>query len=88
VVSHVLSPQAMYHPLTRLRRRQQDRERLGATLQLAMHTLFPKMWPVTTHVTYTPPLAAANLLELREARLITRAVTETIRPYLEAAARG
>jgi hypothetical protein len=87
VVSHVLSPQATYHPLTRLRRRQIDRERLGATIQIAARTLFPKMWPVTTQVTYTLPLPAARLLELREAGAITRAVMEYIRPYIVAAAR-
>ncbi len=85
VVSHVLAPQATYHPLTRLRRDKKDRESLGASIQLVANTLFPKLWPVQAEITYTPPLLASSLAGLHEAREITRAVVEFIRPYLRAA---
>jgi hypothetical protein len=85
VVSHVLAPQAVFHPLTRLRRRQADRERLGASIQLIMHTLFPHLWPLTPEITFTPPLAASTLAPLRHSSDITRAVTDYIRPYMAAA---
>jgi len=87
VVSCVLAPQAVFHPLTRLRRRQADRERLGASIQLVMHTLLPGLWPLIPRVTFTPPLAASALASLRQPAEITRAVTDYIRPYIAAAAR-
>ncbi len=85
VVSHVLAPQATYHPLTRLRRQKKDRESLGATLQLIANTLLPGLWPVMTEITYTSPLAADSLKDLRDPKEITRAVTDVIRPYVAAA---
>jgi 1-acyl-sn-glycerol-3-phosphate acyltransferase len=85
VVSHVLVPQATYHPLTRLRRQKKDRERLGAAIQLAVHTLFPKIWPVITQITFTPPLPGADLAVLHEPRAITQAIVDFARPYVAAA---
>ena len=85
VVSRVLAPQAVFHPLTRLRRQPADRERLGASIQLVMHTLFPRLWPLTPVITFTPPLSAAALASLRQPADITRAVTDYIRPYMAAA---
>lgn len=85
VVSHVLAPQATYHPLTRLRHQKKDRERLGATIQLVVHTLFPRTWPVVTEITFTPPLPGASLVTLHEPQAITRAVVDYARPYVAAA---
>ena len=85
VVSHVLAPQATYHPLTRLRRQKKDRERLGATIQLVVHTLFPRTWPVVTEITFTPPLTGASLVTLHEPQAITRAVVDYARSYVAAA---
>lgn len=87
VVSHVLAPQATYHPLTRLRRQKKDRERLGATIQLVVHTLFPRLWPVVTEIIFTPPLPGASLVGLHEPQAITRAVVDFARPYVAAASR-
>jgi hypothetical protein len=87
VVSHVLAPEATFHPLTRLRRAEKDRQRLGASIQLVMRTLFPNLWPLTACITFTPPLAASGLVALRHAPAITRAVTDHIRPYVAAAQR-
>ena len=85
VVSHVLAPQATYHPLTRLRRQKKDRERLGATIQLVAHTLYPRTWPVVTEITFTPPLPGASLVTLHEPQVITRAVVDYARSYVAAA---
>ena len=85
VVSHVLAPQATFHPLTRLRRQKKDRERLGASIQLLMHTLFPNLWPLTAEICFTPALPAAGLAGLHQAPVITQAVTDYIRPYMAAA---
>jgi hypothetical protein len=82
IISQVLAPQATYHPLTRLRRNEKDQKRLGATIQLTMHTLIPGLWPLSARITYTTPLPSANLVELHKPAAITRAVTDHIRPYL------
>jgi hypothetical protein len=82
VVSHVLAPQATFHPLTRLRRQKKDRERMGASIQLVMRTLFPNVWSLTAEICFTPPLAGSSLVGLNRASVITRAVTEYIRPYI------
>jgi hypothetical protein len=50
VVSGVLARGAQRHPLTLLRRKRADRERLGAMLQVLMHTLRPGMWRVRVRV--------------------------------------
>jgi hypothetical protein len=50
VVSGVLARGAQRHPLTLLRRKRADRERLGAMLQVLMHTLRPGVWPVRIRV--------------------------------------
>jgi hypothetical protein len=50
VVSGVLARQAQRHPLTLLRGSRADRERLGAMLQVLMHTLRPAAWRVRVRV--------------------------------------
>jgi hypothetical protein len=50
VVSGVLAQGAQRHPLTLLRRRRADRERLGAMLQVLMHTLRPDRWRARVRV--------------------------------------
>ncbi len=50
VVSGVLARGAQRHPLTLLRRKRADRERLGAMLQVLMHTLRPGRWRVRVRV--------------------------------------
>jgi hypothetical protein len=88
VVSQVLAPQATYHPITRLRRKQSDRERLGASLQLIANTQFPGLWPITIQVQFTPPLRASSLIPLHTPQAITCAVTDFIRPTIEAASKS
>lgn len=87
VVSGVLAPQAVNHPLTRLRRRPEDRERLGATIQILARVFFPRLWPVNVQVDIHPTFQVSGLVQLHDPRLITQAVIERIRPYYQTAAR-
>jgi 1-acyl-sn-glycerol-3-phosphate acyltransferase len=61
IVSGVIWPAAFRHPLTRLRRLPEDRERLGAALQVLVQTLLPFYRPVATRVAYGPALPASDL---------------------------
>jgi len=54
LVSGVLSPAALRHPLTRIRRTEVDRRWLGATLQ------FIRPADVTVRVSFGPPIVAGN----------------------------
>jgi 1-acyl-sn-glycerol-3-phosphate acyltransferase len=72
VVSGVLSARAQRHPLTRLRRAQADRERLGAMLQI----LLPAFREVVVRVAFGPPLAGADLLAAGDAPAITQRVVD------------
>ena len=87
IVSGVLASQALNHPLTRLRRRREDRERLGATLQILARVFFPSLWPVNVQVDIHPAFQVADLVNLHDPRLITQAVVDRIRPYYQTAAR-
>ncbi len=55
LVSGVLSPAALRHPLTRIRRAEVDRRWLGATLQ------FIRSADVTVRVSFGPPIAVRKL---------------------------
>jgi 1-acyl-sn-glycerol-3-phosphate acyltransferase len=80
VISGVLSAAAQRHPLTRLRRRQPDRQRLASLLQ----ALVPAYQAVTVRVAFGPPLAAADLLEAGEnVRGITQRVIDQARRLIE-----
>ena len=61
VVSGVLARPAQRHPLTRVRRRQSDRERMAAMLQVLVHTFSPSAWPVRVRVDVLEPRAARDL---------------------------
>jgi 1-acyl-sn-glycerol-3-phosphate acyltransferase len=84
IVSGVLWPTALYHPLTRLRRQPNDRERLGATLQLLAQTALPFYRPVDIRVAYSPPRRAAELANPRDAAAFMAAVRTQARHLLEA----
>ncbi len=61
IVSGVIWKAAIEHPITRLRKEKAAQERLGATLQVLVHTSLPFVRPVTNRVTYSAPLRAADL---------------------------
>ena len=64
VVSGVLARQAQRNPLTVLRRRRIDRERLAAMLQVLVHTLFPSAWRARVRVDVARAFAGPELLAL------------------------
>lgn len=79
VVSGVLSPAAQRNPLTRLRRRQRDRERLGAMLQV----LFAPYRRVTVRVAFGAPLYAHELGSLQNPQAITTTLVKRARHLIE-----
>ena len=58
VVRGVLSRPAQSHPLTLFRRKREDREMLGAMLQIVAQTVIPGAWPVRVRVDVLEPFAA------------------------------
>lgn len=83
IVSGVVWPLAMNHPLTRLRRKPKDRERLGATLQVMFQTILFFHRPITARVIYGEPLPAAHLLAGDDPSAIMQAVTGQARKLIE-----
>lgn len=82
IISGVILPQALNHPLTRLRRTAKDREHMAATLQLMMSNFAPNLWPIRIQVRFAPALLAADLAPLRDPAVITRKVIEYTRQFL------
>lgn len=73
IVSGVLHPAAQFHPLTKLRRGWDNRQRLGATLQL----MFKRYQTNRVHVSFGAPLSAPHLLaQSQDAGEITRLIAE------------
>ncbi|UCH58825.1 MAG: 1-acyl-sn-glycerol-3-phosphate acyltransferase [Anaerolineales bacterium] len=79
IVSGVLWPAAMTHPLTRLRKAQPDRERLGAALQVLVQMLLPAYKPVTPRVTYGAPIRLAELTTQGNSETLMQAITQQAR---------
>lgn len=81
IVSGVLPPATLRHPLTRLRRSARERERLAATLWLLVKLHRPSHWPVKVTVHVLPPLEAGRLASYHEVSAITRAVIAHIKAF-------
>ncbi len=60
LVSGVLWEKAVKHPLTQLKKTSDERERVGAALQLLAHILFETR-PLTITVQFAPPICAATI---------------------------
>lgn len=80
LVSGVFSPAALHSPLARLRRRQADRERFAAMLQVAA----PRRYPVRVVVAVGQPLLAADLLTCSSSAGARQAVVAGMRALLAA----
>lgn len=79
IVSGVVWPAALHHPLTRLRRQQKDQERLGASLQVLVQTLLPFYRPVTTRIAFSPAFQARDLASAKDPAAILEAITSQAR---------
>jgi hypothetical protein len=81
VVSGVLARPAQQFPISWLRGRRADRERLAAMLQVLVHTLLPEAWRVRVRVDVLEPRAARDFPRAEdEARaVLTSSVAEFLR---------
>jgi hypothetical protein len=81
IVSGVLAPSAQRHPVTLLRRKGADRERLAAMLQVLVHTLAPSRWRVRVRLDFLQPRMAIEFPRGEaEARAeLTREVADFLR---------
>lgn len=80
VVSGVLAPGAQRHPLTLLRRKGAERERLAAMLQVVTNTLFPWVWRVHVTVAFLPPLDGRGLARQGDSAIAV--ITDRVRSHL------
>lgn len=90
IVSGVIWPASLVHPLTRLGKDQKESERIAASLQILAHMLRPSFRPVAVRVDFSPAIPAADLaagdpVALMETvkgqarRLIASVETETLK---------
>jgi 1-acyl-sn-glycerol-3-phosphate acyltransferase len=61
IVSGVIWPASLVHPLTRLGKGQKESERIAASLQILAHMLRPSLRPVTVRVAFNPAMQAHDL---------------------------
>lgn len=66
IVSGVLSPSCVHHPITRLRRRRVDRQRIGEMLQVIRQLIFDKFYPLNPFVSFSEPLAFKHPVDIHE----------------------
>lgn len=92
IVSGVILPSSLRHPLTHIRRTAKDRERVAATLQLLLHTLRPNHRPLRVRVAFGPALPASDLIASSEggtdAATIMRVITTEAKRLIEKVARS
>jgi hypothetical protein len=62
MVSNVLSPEYLHNPLTRLRKKLRDRQRIAEFLQVIRQMLSPSSVQLTPQVTFAPPMQLTELL--------------------------
>jgi len=75
IVSSVIWPKAMYHPLTKLRQKPEDQQRMGAALQALFQSSLPFFRPVNIHVAYSKPIVVADLENHKDSKLIVEEIT-------------
>jgi 1-acyl-sn-glycerol-3-phosphate acyltransferase len=77
-VSGVIFAPALRNPLTRLRKKQEDRERLAATIQAAIQSAGWIKQRMRVTVEFGKPMRAADLIPLGDVASITRTVTDAM----------
>jgi hypothetical protein len=83
IVSGVIWSYALHHPLTRLRRLQDDRERMSASIQVLIQTLRPDLRPVNVRVAFSLPLMASTPVARDGPRALVRSVIEQAQLLIE-----
>ena len=81
IVSGVIWPASLSHPLTRLRKAQKERERIAASLQVLGQILWPSVRPVAVRVAFSQALPAADLTT-GHSMMFMNAVTEQARQLI------
>jgi hypothetical protein len=76
LVSGVILPSTLTHPLARVRRTQKDRARAASALQLLVHMRQRERTPLTPTVTFGRPLRGSELAKLGDANAIVGAITD------------
>jgi 1-acyl-sn-glycerol-3-phosphate acyltransferase len=87
IVSGVIWEASLRHPIIRLRRRQKDRERLAAALQLLALTLRPNLRPNRVRVAFSEPLYTGDPLVRKSLPNLTAATAERARLLIETSQR-
>jgi hypothetical protein len=72
MVRGVIAERSLKHPLTYIRRDEKAKQRLAASLQIAMGELFPHRWPVDVQVTLFPAIDSSSLASYRHVEDISR----------------
>ncbi len=83
VVSGVIYPSSLHHPLTRLRRTQKDRERIAATIQAFWQSRGRIARYMNPRLEFGEPLSSADLIKLGDAAKITLGITTAVRSIIE-----
>lgn len=81
IVSGVIWPASLVHPLTRLGKDQKESERIAASLQILAHMLRPSLRPVAVRVAFSPAIPAVELAAGDSATLM-EAVREQARELI------
>jgi hypothetical protein len=83
IVSGVLWPAATQSPVTRLRRQQKDRERMGAALQVLIQITLPSYKPVTTRLVFGRAISPTDIPGSDETVSITGAIKAQAQRLIE-----
>jgi hypothetical protein len=88
IVSGVLSPACLDHPITRLRSEFRYKQVLAEIVQISQQMLFGRTFGLTPVVRFAPPLTAAELGGVRDAKATLAAIVARAQELLETAQAG
>jgi hypothetical protein len=76
IVSGVLAPECLNHPLTRVRRGRIPRQKVAIFVQVLQQLLFSKQYDLVPRVTFGSPLVGAQLSGLSPAEKMALVVAD------------
>jgi 1-acyl-sn-glycerol-3-phosphate acyltransferase len=82
IVSGVIWPASLQHPLTRLRKERKAQESIAASLQILAQTLLPSFKPVRVRVVFSPAFPA-GMLASQGGKALMEAVTGQARRLIQ-----